>query len=121
MASPCSTKCARRAASACRLSRCGGSAQKIARMWNIWDKPSNPASLDALGSLQPGHDVDTQGSGDILRVTGLPQTGKRTVPSIPMSPIRAKSSSSTSTWMYYPHTYTVAILRLSSQRSCDLF
>ena len=48
-------------------------------MWNIWDKPSNPASLQALGTLQPGHDVDTEGDGDILRVTGLPQTGKRTV------------------------------------------
>ena len=30
-------------------------------MWNVWDKPSNPASLDALGTLQPGHDVDTRG------------------------------------------------------------
>ena len=40
-------------------------------MWSVWDKPSNPASLDALGALQPGHDVDNQGYGDILRVTGL--------------------------------------------------
>jgi cellulose synthase/poly-beta-1,6-N-acetylglucosamine synthase-like glycosyltransferase/peptidoglycan/xylan/chitin deacetylase (PgdA/CDA1 family)/spore germination protein YaaH len=48
-------------------------------MWNVWDKPSNPASLDALGSLQPGHNVDKQGDGDILRVTGLPAIGKRTV------------------------------------------
>ncbi|WP_348265006.1 glycosyltransferase [Telmatobacter sp. DSM 110680] len=48
-------------------------------MWNVWDKPSNPVSPDALSTLQPGHDVDNQGSGDILRVTGLPQTGKRTV------------------------------------------
>ncbi len=48
-------------------------------MWNVWDKPSNPASPEALGSLQPGHDVDKQGDGDILRVTGLPAIGKRTV------------------------------------------
>jgi peptidoglycan-N-acetylglucosamine deacetylase len=48
-------------------------------LWNIWDKPSDPASLQALGSVQPGHDVDTEGEGDILRVTGLPQPGKRTV------------------------------------------
>ena len=29
--------------------------------------------------MQPGHDVDTEGDGDILRITGLPQPGKRTV------------------------------------------
>src|SRR5271165_3797068 len=39
-------------------------------LWNIWDKPSNPASLEALGTVQPGHDVDTEGEGDIIRVTG---------------------------------------------------
>jgi len=48
-------------------------------MWPIWDKPSAPESLQALGPVQPGHDVDTEGEGDILRVTGLPQPGKRTV------------------------------------------
>ena len=35
--------------------------------------------MQALGTVQPGHDVDTEGDGDILRVTGLPQPGKRTV------------------------------------------
>ncbi len=48
-------------------------------LWNVWDKPSNPDSLQALSSVQPGHDVDTEGEGDILRITGLPQPGKRTV------------------------------------------
>ena len=48
-------------------------------LWNIWDKPSNPDSLQALGSLQPGHDINIEGEGDIMRVTGLPQSGKRTV------------------------------------------
>ena len=48
-------------------------------LWNVWDKPSNADSLQALGTVQPGHDVDTEGDGDILRVTGLPQAGKRTV------------------------------------------
>ncbi len=48
-------------------------------LWSIWDRPSNPESLQALGVVQPGHDVDTEGDGDILRVTGLPQPGKRTV------------------------------------------
>ena len=45
-------------------------------LWSIWDKPSAPESLQALGSVQPGHDVDTEGEGDILRVTGLPQHGQ---------------------------------------------
>ena len=48
-------------------------------LWNVWDKPTAPESLQALGQVQPGHDVDTEGDGDILRVTGLPQPGKRTV------------------------------------------
>jgi cellulose synthase/poly-beta-1,6-N-acetylglucosamine synthase-like glycosyltransferase/peptidoglycan/xylan/chitin deacetylase (PgdA/CDA1 family)/spore germination protein YaaH len=48
-------------------------------LWNVWDKPSSAESLQALGSVQPGHDVDTEGEGDILRVTGLPKPGKRTV------------------------------------------
>jgi cellulose synthase/poly-beta-1,6-N-acetylglucosamine synthase-like glycosyltransferase/peptidoglycan/xylan/chitin deacetylase (PgdA/CDA1 family)/spore germination protein YaaH len=48
-------------------------------LWSIWDKPSSPESLQALASVQPGHDVDTEGDGDILRVTGLPQHGRRSV------------------------------------------
>ena len=48
-------------------------------LWNVWDKPSDPGSLQALAIVQPGHDVDNEGDGDILRVTGLPQPGKRTV------------------------------------------
>jgi peptidoglycan-N-acetylglucosamine deacetylase len=48
-------------------------------MWNIWDKPSSPDSLQALNSVPSGHDIDIEGEGDIMRVTGLPQPGKRTV------------------------------------------
>ena len=48
-------------------------------LWSVWDKPSDPGSLQALATVQPGHDVDNEGDGDILRVTGLPQSGKRTV------------------------------------------
>jgi len=53
--------------------------EEDASLWNVWDKPSSPESLDALGPVQPGHDVDDEGEGDIIRVTGLPQSGKRTV------------------------------------------
>jgi cellulose synthase/poly-beta-1,6-N-acetylglucosamine synthase-like glycosyltransferase/peptidoglycan/xylan/chitin deacetylase (PgdA/CDA1 family)/spore germination protein YaaH len=48
-------------------------------LWSIWDNPSSPDSLQALNSVQPGHDIDIEGEGDVMRVTGLPQPGKRTV------------------------------------------
>jgi cellulose synthase/poly-beta-1,6-N-acetylglucosamine synthase-like glycosyltransferase/peptidoglycan/xylan/chitin deacetylase (PgdA/CDA1 family)/spore germination protein YaaH len=48
-------------------------------LWNVWDKPSSPDSLQELGTVQPGHDVDTEGVGDIMRVVGLPHPGKRSV------------------------------------------
>jgi cellulose synthase/poly-beta-1,6-N-acetylglucosamine synthase-like glycosyltransferase/peptidoglycan/xylan/chitin deacetylase (PgdA/CDA1 family)/spore germination protein YaaH len=48
-------------------------------LWNIWDRPLDPNAVNQLGSVQPGHDVDTEGVGDIIRVTGLPHPGKRTV------------------------------------------
>ncbi len=76
-------------------------------MWNIWDKPTNPASLDALGLLQPGHDVDVQGSGDILRVTGLPRTGKRTVTVDTDEPDPRKKLIIDEHMDVFPHTYTV--------------
>jgi cellulose synthase/poly-beta-1,6-N-acetylglucosamine synthase-like glycosyltransferase/peptidoglycan/xylan/chitin deacetylase (PgdA/CDA1 family)/spore germination protein YaaH len=48
-------------------------------LWNVWDKPSNPGSLEALSTVQPGHDVDTEGDGDIIRITASPLPGKRSV------------------------------------------
>jgi cellulose synthase/poly-beta-1,6-N-acetylglucosamine synthase-like glycosyltransferase/peptidoglycan/xylan/chitin deacetylase (PgdA/CDA1 family)/spore germination protein YaaH len=48
-------------------------------LWNIWDKPSAPESLQALDTVLPGHYIDIEGEGDIMRVTGLPQPGKRTI------------------------------------------
>jgi cellulose synthase/poly-beta-1,6-N-acetylglucosamine synthase-like glycosyltransferase/peptidoglycan/xylan/chitin deacetylase (PgdA/CDA1 family)/spore germination protein YaaH len=48
-------------------------------LWSVWDKPSSPGSLQALSKVQPGHDVDTEGDGDILEVTHLPQPGRRSV------------------------------------------
>jgi peptidoglycan-N-acetylglucosamine deacetylase len=48
-------------------------------LWNVWDHPSDPGALQALRKVKPGHDVDTEGDGDILRITGLPQDGMRTV------------------------------------------
>jgi cellulose synthase/poly-beta-1,6-N-acetylglucosamine synthase-like glycosyltransferase/peptidoglycan/xylan/chitin deacetylase (PgdA/CDA1 family)/spore germination protein YaaH len=48
-------------------------------LWSIWDKPTSADSLQALGSVPSSHDVDTEGDGDVIRITGLPQPGKRTV------------------------------------------
>ncbi len=76
-------------------------------LWNIWDKPSNPASLEELDTLQPGHDVDASGSGDILRVTGLPQTGRRTITVDTDEPDPRKKLVIDEHMDVYPHTYTV--------------
>jgi cellulose synthase/poly-beta-1,6-N-acetylglucosamine synthase-like glycosyltransferase/peptidoglycan/xylan/chitin deacetylase (PgdA/CDA1 family)/spore germination protein YaaH len=76
-------------------------------LWNIWDKPSNPDSLQALGAVQPGHNVDTEGEGDILRVTGLPQPGKRTVEVDTDEPDPRKKLIVDEHMDVYPHTYTI--------------
>jgi cellulose synthase/poly-beta-1,6-N-acetylglucosamine synthase-like glycosyltransferase/peptidoglycan/xylan/chitin deacetylase (PgdA/CDA1 family)/spore germination protein YaaH len=76
-------------------------------LWNVWDKPSNPESLLALGSVQPGHDVDIEGEGDIMRVTNLPQPGKRTV-SIDTDESDPRKKLIIDEHMdVYPRTYTV--------------
>jgi len=48
-------------------------------LWKIWDSPlkSNPAK--ELADVSPGQDIDTEGDGDIIRVTGMPQNGHRTL------------------------------------------
>ncbi len=50
-----------------------------ASLWHIWDNPllGNPAA--ALADVAPGQDVDTEGDGDILRITGLPRNGHRSI------------------------------------------
>ena len=48
-------------------------------LWRIWDNPLNNALVPQLANVSPGQDVDTEGDGDILRVTGLPQNGRRTL------------------------------------------
>ncbi len=76
-------------------------------LWNVWDKPTNPDSLQALGTVQPGHDVDTEGDGDILRVTGLPQPGKRTVELDTDEPDPRKKLIVDEHMDVYPRTYTI--------------
>jgi peptidoglycan-N-acetylglucosamine deacetylase len=76
-------------------------------LWNIWDRPSNPESLRALGPVQPGHDIDTQGDGEIIRVTGLPKSGKRSVEVDTDEPDPRKKLIIDEHMDVYPNTYTV--------------
>jgi cellulose synthase/poly-beta-1,6-N-acetylglucosamine synthase-like glycosyltransferase/peptidoglycan/xylan/chitin deacetylase (PgdA/CDA1 family)/spore germination protein YaaH len=76
-------------------------------MWNVWDRPSNPDSLTALNEMKPGHDVETQGEGDIIRVIGLPQAGKRTVQVDTDEPDPRKKMIIDEHMDIYPRGYTV--------------
>ena len=76
-------------------------------LWNIWDRPSAPEALKELNKVRPGHDVDTEGVGDILRVTGLPQDGWRTVEVDSDEPDPSKKLIVDEHMDVYPRTYTI--------------
>jgi cellulose synthase/poly-beta-1,6-N-acetylglucosamine synthase-like glycosyltransferase/peptidoglycan/xylan/chitin deacetylase (PgdA/CDA1 family)/spore germination protein YaaH len=76
-------------------------------LWNVWDKPTAPESLQALDSVQPGHDIDIEGEGDIMRVTGLPQSGKRTITIDTDEPDPRKKLIYDEHMDVYPRAYTV--------------
>jgi len=76
-------------------------------LWNVWDKPSSPDSLRALGSVRPGHSIDTEGEGEIIRVTGLPKSGRRTVEVDTDEPDPRKKLIIDEHMDVYPNTYTV--------------
>ncbi len=76
-------------------------------LWKVWDKPSNPESLDAIGQVQPGHDVDDEGEGDIIRVTVLPQQGKRSVTADSDEPDPGKKLIVDEKMDAYPRPYTI--------------
>ena len=79
-------------------------------LWNIWDRPSDPSSPQALAlkdGVPPGHDVDTGGDGDILRITGLPQNGTRSIEVDTDEPDPRKKLIVDEHMDVYPHTYTV--------------
>ncbi|HWG19813.1 MAG TPA: glycosyltransferase [Terracidiphilus sp.] len=81
--------------------------EEDASLWNVWDKPSSPAALQALGAVQPGHDVDTEGEGEIIRVTGLPKSGKRTVEIDSDEPDPRKKLIIDEHMDVYPNTYII--------------
>jgi len=53
--------------------------QEDRSMWAIWDKPGATDALSALSSVPAGHDLDVEGTGEILRITGTPKAGSRTI------------------------------------------
>ncbi len=48
-------------------------------LWNIWDYPLRANPTKDLARVYPGYDVDTEGEGDILRITRKPQPGARSL------------------------------------------
>ena len=76
-------------------------------LWNVWDTPRSADALQNLDQVTPGHDVDTEGEGDVLRVTGLPQPGKRTVTVDTDEPDPRKKLIVDEHMDVYPRTYTI--------------
>ncbi|MGA9885040.1 MAG: glycosyltransferase [Candidatus Acidiferrales bacterium] len=49
-------------------------------IWTIWDAThADKATRDRLETVPPGYDLIFEGNGDILRITGTPQNGSRTL------------------------------------------
>lgn len=46
-------------------------------MWKVWDNPLRADPAKDLARVPPGYDIDTEGEGDILRITRKPQDGSR--------------------------------------------
>jgi peptidoglycan-N-acetylglucosamine deacetylase len=79
-----------------------------ASIWNIWDNPLKIDPAKALADIAPGWDVDTEGDGDILRVTKPPQNGHRTISMDDDSTIPSQYLSVVSESMdSYPLPYTI--------------
>jgi cellulose synthase/poly-beta-1,6-N-acetylglucosamine synthase-like glycosyltransferase/peptidoglycan/xylan/chitin deacetylase (PgdA/CDA1 family)/spore germination protein YaaH len=77
-------------------------------LWNIWDTPRHADPVKDLAEVTPGYDVNTEGEGDILRVTRKMQSGHRVVTmddddSVPL----AYRSITAETMTSYPLSYTV--------------
>ena len=48
-------------------------------LWSIWDHPSDVKAPQLLKQVPPGEGVVSDGDGDILRITGEPHPGTRTI------------------------------------------
>ena len=48
-------------------------------LWKIWDQPLKVSPIRDLADVPPGWDLDVEGVGDIMRVSGSPRNGRRTL------------------------------------------
>jgi cellulose synthase/poly-beta-1,6-N-acetylglucosamine synthase-like glycosyltransferase/peptidoglycan/xylan/chitin deacetylase (PgdA/CDA1 family) len=48
-------------------------------IWSVWDRPRDPKAAEQLKTIPPGHDVDTEGRGEVLQITARPADGARDV------------------------------------------
>ncbi|WP_419803765.1 polysaccharide deacetylase family protein [Terriglobus sp.] len=46
-------------------------------VWRVWDQPMRASPLRDLADVPPGWDLDVEGIGDIMRVSGQPRNGHR--------------------------------------------
>ncbi len=77
-------------------------------LWKIWDSPAKADPAKDLAIVDPGYDVDTEGAGDILRVTQKPQAGSRTLTLDDDDQVPVPAKMVTQEVMHsYPRTYTV--------------
>ncbi|MGI4980170.1 MAG: polysaccharide deacetylase family protein [Janthinobacterium lividum] len=70
-------------------------------MWKIWDQPVKANPLTDLSDVPPGGDLDIEGSGDIMHVSGSPANGRRTVTIDDAKLIDSEAMNS------YPRSYVV--------------
>jgi len=77
-------------------------------LWKVWDKPKSSDPVKELAEVEPGYDVDTEGDGDILRITRKMQTGRRalTLDDDDSVPIQYRSITE-ERMTSYPLSYTV--------------
>ncbi len=48
-------------------------------LWRVWDQPLRANPVRDLADVPPGWDLDIEGVGDIMRVSGTPRSGHRTM------------------------------------------
>ncbi|MFN2975337.1 polysaccharide deacetylase family protein [Terriglobus aquaticus] len=48
-------------------------------LWKIWDQPMKANPVHDLADVPPGWDLDIEGEGDVMHVSGSPRSGHRTL------------------------------------------
>jgi len=72
-------------------------------LWRVWDVPGENGAPDKLKDVPPGHDVDMEGQGEILRIEARPANGTRDITVDPDTGLIADE-----TFQDYPQPYRVA-------------